>query len=983
MIRRDPRALSHSITPASPGAEAHASRTVAVLIVDAASRAPLDALLDVVFECDGWSAQRGAIIVWQVAPVVAADASAPEGNAPESRAPESREPESGVARRRASVGAAARGLRDLGELRDLGDGASLEPGGLYFVAAPRALRFDGRAVRLEAGGGSAGGAIDRLLLSLAESWGERAVCVLAHSGADERGVGARIVRGVGGLVVRLPPARPKPLPRALAREGGATEPPPAAAPPALGDAAAVAPAAGGVAAVAGSAAERPTMLSDGRAPTRAAAAAPRSAGAPSPIATGASAPRTARVFVIPSHRLEAAKAACRAALERGLERGVVRVWMPECKAGGLTYAMAMLLADATRHLAAPPRVTIFGTDPDEGALAIARPGRYPARAALGMDPALRAAYTFDDGDTIRVSEALRERCVFSRRELLHHPPVARVDLLICHRIFDAAPQAYHAPIIDSFHFALREGGVLFALDHVDRFPEELFEPVAEGFLRARQVVGGWAYRKYAVSPLRRAKAPRVGAPLAAAASPASAQPTQTPRSPLAHPRERSERVRGSPVVPVASAPAPPEVQYPEIGLPVIVCDAELRVSFISQAALGEFKLLPSEQGAALGALTGRLPGGAELMQAARRALVELRTEELSVRGRGRAYLVRVSAAPRSGALTIAYVDVTPIEAARARAVAEQHRQAALARISELGAGLATSGPLYEEALAALFSNVPACSAGAIAELAGGPQRYEVVASRGLGADPLRTLRGMGDAVPLLDQAVARECVVSQHGARVPLDASTLAGKPRSARARQALSTLTTGLACPVFGDGLVIGVIVLLGRQASIDNGEHRAFATAVAGVLGASIVRHRARRGLALELGVRRQLGAEIAPSRVGEGLERVFQSTLQAELVELWSSRDDAHTRWQRLHPAAGDPREGGAGLVMTVGSGAVLHSFENERAEVWIPIEVHGAPRYLLRLRGATLRIIDVELAHSLKRIGATIGALFERAELRSRA
>src|SRR5690606_21762694 len=197
VIRRDPRALSHSITPASPGAEAHASRTVAVLIVDAASRAPLDALLDVVFACDGSRAPRGPIIGRQVAPVVAAAASAPAATAPESRAPGSREPESGVAPRRASVGAAARGLSDLGELRDLGDGASLEPGGLYFVAAPRALRFDGRAVRLEAGGGSAGGAIDRLLLSLAESWGERAVCVLAHSGADERGVGARIVRGVG------------------------------------------------------------------------------------------------------------------------------------------------------------------------------------------------------------------------------------------------------------------------------------------------------------------------------------------------------------------------------------------------------------------------------------------------------------------------------------------------------------------------------------------------------------------------------------------------------------------------------------------------------------------------------------------------------------------------------------------------------------------------------------------------------------------
>jgi hypothetical protein len=486
--------------------------------------------------------------------------------------------------------------------------------------------------------------------------------------------------------------------------------------------------------------------------------------------------------------------------------------------------------------------------------------------------------------------------------------------------------------------------VLLALDHADRFPDALFERVNGGFLRARVTSSNWVHRQ--------------------------------------HPWSFTS---GSTPLPAASAQLPPA--YPEMALPVIVCDAELRVSFISQAAMMAFKLVTVDVGTKFLAVAGRLPGGVELVHAARRVIAERRGEELSVRHRGRAYLARIATSQGESfgnTLTIAYTDVTTIEAARAHAVAEQHRQTALARISERGAALATASPLYEEALAALFSNVHACTAGAIAELTGGSTHYEVVASRGLGADPMRTLRGMVDAVTLLDQAVARECVVSQHGARVPLDPLAVPSTSRSARARQALGSLTTALACPIPGDGSAIGVVVLLGRHAALGSSENRAFASSVSAVLGAAVVRNRAWRAVALELGVRRQLSGVADLKSLGECLAREFESTLGAA-VELWSARDGGFTEWERRFPQSGARQSGDRavgpwprGLADAMNSASVLRAFEREHGEVLIPIEVNASPRFILRLHGAALRIADGELAQSLKRVGAVVGAFLERSE-----
>jgi chemotaxis methyl-accepting protein methylase len=213
--------------------------------------------------------------------------------------------------------------------------------------------------------------------------------------------------------------------------------------------------------------------------------------------------RLRRIFSLPSRYLEGARSAALAAVAQAAPQRRARIWVPCCKTGGIAYATAMLLSEAAAAVAEPPRLTVFGTDTDEEALEVARGGRYPAGAALGMESVWRARYTDADGESIWVRERVRRACTFSRNALLRDRPPPRVDLLVCQRVFDHIARARRGELLEQFHFALRPGGSLLALDHVDSYIGALFEQVAPGHLVARSA-----------SPARRAIARRpTGDPL--------------------------------------------------------------------------------------------------------------------------------------------------------------------------------------------------------------------------------------------------------------------------------------------------------------------------------------------------------------------------------------------------------------------------------------------------------------------------------------
>lgn len=195
--------------------------------------------------------------------------------------------------------------------------------------------------------------------------------------------------------------------------------------------------------------------------------------------------RVGRIFRVQRPLLESARGAAASVVARAAPRGRIRAWVPCCRTGGLAYAVAMLLSDSVAESSAAVKLSVFGTDVDEEALDVARIGRYPARAALDMDRRWRAHYTRNEGDAVCVSEWLRRECIFSRHELLRDRPMARMDLLVCRGVFDGVPRSRRGELAERLHFALRAGGSLLALDHVDSYPEGLFERVSAGHWVAR------------------------------------------------------------------------------------------------------------------------------------------------------------------------------------------------------------------------------------------------------------------------------------------------------------------------------------------------------------------------------------------------------------------------------------------------------------------------------------------------------------------
>jgi two-component system CheB/CheR fusion protein len=197
----------------------------------------------------------------------------------------------------------------------------------------------------------------------------------------------------------------------------------------------------------------------------------------------------------------------------------VRVWCPGCSTGEEVISTAILLREHMDTLRAAPRVTIFATDIDEHALAVARAARYPLALLEGVSQERRKRFFSGQSGSAVVAKEVRDLCVFSPHNLLRDPPFSRMDLISCRNLliyFDAETQRQVLPI---FHYGLRPGGFLFLgmSETVGRFTE-LFFPIDKKNCIYRTLdtgaparmpvfVSGFRPSPFAVHPIERASAP--------------------------------------------------------------------------------------------------------------------------------------------------------------------------------------------------------------------------------------------------------------------------------------------------------------------------------------------------------------------------------------------------------------------------------------------------------------------------------------------
>ena len=158
----------------------------------------------------------------------------------------------------------------------------------------------------------------------------------------------------------------------------------------------------------------------------------------------------------------------------------LRIWVAGCSTGEETYSIAMLfleeIAAAKRHV----KLQVFASDVDDDAVALARDGIYPETIAADVSPARLARFFVKEDHAYRVCRELRETVVFTSQDLLADAPFSRLDFISCRNVLIYLRPDVQEKVLSLFHFALREGGILFlgGAETVGEFGDR-FEPISK------------------------------------------------------------------------------------------------------------------------------------------------------------------------------------------------------------------------------------------------------------------------------------------------------------------------------------------------------------------------------------------------------------------------------------------------------------------------------------------------------------------------
>ena len=139
----------------------------------------------------------------------------------------------------------------------------------------------------------------------------------------------------------------------------------------------------------------------------------------------------------------------------------MRVWVPGCSTGEEAYSIAMLFLEQIAAAKRNIKLQVFASDIDADCVAFARNGIYPESIEADVTPTRLARFFTKEDHSYQVVRELRETVVFTGQSLLADAPFSRLDLVSCRNLLIYLSPEAQRKILSLFHFALREGGVLF------------------------------------------------------------------------------------------------------------------------------------------------------------------------------------------------------------------------------------------------------------------------------------------------------------------------------------------------------------------------------------------------------------------------------------------------------------------------------------------------------------------------------------------
>ncbi|WP_454859082.1 chemotaxis protein CheB [Rhizobium binxianense] len=138
----------------------------------------------------------------------------------------------------------------------------------------------------------------------------------------------------------------------------------------------------------------------------------------------------------------------------------LRIWIAGCSTGEEVYSLAMLFREEITAAKREIKLQIFASDVDADAVAAARDGLYPETVMAEVSPERLARFFSKDDQGYRILPELRATIVFAVQDVLADPPFSRLDLVSCRNLLIYLRPEAQQKVISFFHFALREGGIL-------------------------------------------------------------------------------------------------------------------------------------------------------------------------------------------------------------------------------------------------------------------------------------------------------------------------------------------------------------------------------------------------------------------------------------------------------------------------------------------------------------------------------------------
>jgi two-component system CheB/CheR fusion protein len=139
----------------------------------------------------------------------------------------------------------------------------------------------------------------------------------------------------------------------------------------------------------------------------------------------------------------------------------VRVWVPGCATGEEAYSIAILFSEAMKNLKKHLVVQIFATDIDPDAIEYARMGVYPDSIAADVSTERLKSYFIKEENAYRIKKQIREMVVFATQNLVKDAPFSKLDLVSCRNVLIYMNTPLQKRILPLFHYTLNPDGFIF------------------------------------------------------------------------------------------------------------------------------------------------------------------------------------------------------------------------------------------------------------------------------------------------------------------------------------------------------------------------------------------------------------------------------------------------------------------------------------------------------------------------------------------